>query len=181
MAVLESNAITIVTPCSRPNNLSAMASSIQSGRKLFNLIWMVILDGGEHPNSVFGNQQRNDALNTITSGWVYFLDDDNLIHPDFFSILLDAIKEQPNVQGFAFDQIMQNGKIRLLASPDTMHVGHIDMAQVCMRRKLIGDIRFYPSRYESDGIFIEAIYQSNPKVWKFINKPLCYYNELRES
>ena len=169
----------IITPCSRPDKLPIMAVSIKPGRLLFDLTWLVILDGGEHPDSISGNAQRNDALDIISRGWVCFMDDDNLIHPSFFSGLLDAITRDSSARGFAYNQIMCNGQTRLLASHEAMHPCHVDIAQVCIQRELIGTIRFIPNIYEADGEFIEAVYQSDQEAWRFIDDALCYYNALR--
>jgi len=53
------------------------------------------------------------------------------------------------------------------------------MGQVAIKREVIGDIRFTLNIYEADGIFIQSVYENNPGVWSFIDKPLSYYNKLR--
>ena len=164
--------LTIITPCSRPQNLPAMAESIKPGRSMFDVIWMVVFDNGECKESVVGNYQRNCALDAITDGWVYFLDDDTIIHPDFFSELAKA-----NTSAVAFEQDLGTWVRKVV--PSEMRVCHIDMGQVTIRREIIGDIRFALSVYEADGIFVESIYKNNPNAWSFIDKPLCYYNKLR--
>ena len=164
--------LTIVTPCSRPQNLPLMAESIKPGRSLFDVIWMVIFDNGECPQSEVGNYQRNCALEAIKDGLVYFLDDDTLIHPELFDELAKV-----KTGAVAFGQVL-NGGIRY-ASPATMKVCQIDMGQVAIQREVIGDARFALGVYEADGIFIQAVYGNNPEAWSFIEKPLCYYNKLR--
>ena len=164
--------LTIVTPCSRPQNLSAIAESIKPGRSLFDVIWMVVFDNRECKESINGGHQRNCALDAIMDGWVYFLDDDTIIHPDLFSEL--AKVAAPAV---AFEQDLETW-IRKVA-PSEMRVCHIDMGQVVIRRELIGNTRFIVDQHIEDGLFIESIYKSNPNAWSFIDKPLCYYNKLR--
>lgn len=164
--------LTIVTPCSRPQNLSAIAESIKPGRSLFDVIWMVVFDNRECKESINGGHQRNCALDAIMDGWVYFLDDDTIIHPDLFSEL--AKVAAPAV---AFEQDLETW-IRKVA-PSEMRVCHIDMGQVVIRRELIGNTRFDIEQHIEDGLFIESIYENNPNAWSFINKPLCYYNKLR--
>ena len=91
--------LTIITACIHPENLPYLAVTIAPGRDLFDLTWRVVFDGARcqpvdfpgaivtvasHPRSIVGNHQKNDALDHTQDGWVYFLDDDNLVHPDFF-------------------------------------------------------------------------------------------------
>ena len=164
--------LTLVTPCSRPQNLPLIAESIKPGRNLFDVIWMVIFDNGECPQSRVGNYQRNCALEAIIDGWVYFLDDDTLIHPELFGELAKV-----KTGAVAFGQTLKDG-IRP-ASQATMKVCQIDMGQVAIRREVIGNARFALGIYEADGIFIESVYNSNPDKWSLIDKPLSYYNKLR--
>jgi glycosyltransferase involved in cell wall biosynthesis len=164
--------LTIITPCSRPENLQAMAESIKPGRSLFDVIWVVILDNHECVESRSGNYQRNCALDAITDGWVYFLDDDTIIHPDLFVELTKII-----TPAVAFEQDL--GVMVRKVMPSEMKVCHIDMGQVAIRREVIGDIRFELGIYEADGIFIQSVYESDPSVWSFVNKPISYYNKLR--
>ena len=164
--------LTIITPCSRPQNLPAMAESIKPGRSLFDLVWLVVFDNKECEESKVGNYQRNCALEAITDGWVYFLDDDTTIHPEFFAELAEV-----KSGAVAFEQDLGTW-VRKVA-PSEMKVCKIDMGQVAIRRDVIGDIRFALGIYEADGIFIQAVYGNNPEAWSFIEKPLCYYNKLR--
>ena len=95
-----------------PHNLFLLFQSIIKGTSSTDdIFWFIIYDGGkivaddyfdfttleipnhlkiiidifEDPHSVAGNGQRNCAIMKITDGWVYFLDDDNLLHPEMFS------------------------------------------------------------------------------------------------
>lgn len=164
--------LTIITPCSRPHNLQRLAESIRPGRLLFDVVWLVVFDFGECEKSKVGNYQRNCALDAIESGWVYFLDDDTVMHLDFFRELAKVKKE-----AVAFEQDLGNG-IRPV-SPERMRVQKIDMGQVAIRREVIGNTRFELGIYEADGIFIETVYNRDPARWEFLHKPLTYYNALR--
>lgn len=164
--------LTIITPCSRPQNLPAMAESIKPGRSMFDVIWLIVFDNKECTESVVGNYQRNCALEAITDGWVYFLDDDTIIHPEFFAELAKV-----NSRAVAFEQNL--GTWVRKAAPSEMRCCHVDMGQVVIRREVIGDIRFALGVYEADGKFIQAVYENNPEAWSFIDKPLCHYNKLR--
>ncbi len=184
--------LTIVTPCSRPGNLASICPSIDAGRKLFDITWLVVFDercvtrfpvpgatvaGVSDSRSIVGNAQRNLALDLIAQGWVYFLDDDNLMHPSFFTGLRAAIATRPDVSAFAFPQDMGSWTRR--AAPETMRMGQVDMAQVCAQRDLIADRRFTLGVYEADGYFIQDLYAADPAKWVFWSQPCCFYNALR--
>lgn len=185
--------LTIITPCSRPENLPRMKPGIDTGRVLYEIDWRIVFDtsvcqpvfidgaiisGASVDGSHFGNGQRNSGIDATSDGWVYFLDDDNAIHPNFFSGIAGAMLTHPDKRAFAFQQSLFERGVRDV-SPAETRVNYIDMAQVLIRRDLIGDIRFEVEPYNADGRFIEAVYQSNPSEWAFIHQILCYYNALR--
>ena len=118
--------INIITPCSRPENLSKIAKSINIPKE--NCRWIVVHDTlypftidtvDQHreeywikdDKSIVGNAQRNYALNLIKDGWIYFNDDDTIIHPD----LWDNIKDLEN-DFISFKQNNKNGSLRLMGN-----------------------------------------------------------------
>lgn len=103
-----SHALNIITPCSRTQHLRSIYYSI--GASFFNcptkINWHIVLDNhvelDKHEiikcpdfpfvsiifhqsltKSYYGNCCRNIALDLIDSGFIYFLDDDNLMHLNF--------------------------------------------------------------------------------------------------
>ena len=99
------NKLTIITPSYRVNNLLEIKTSIN-----FEYIeeWIIVYDGSkitdnpkifENNNKIkeyvfkgegiSGNPQRNYALTKITNPdtLLYYLDDDNIIHPNFYRLL----------------------------------------------------------------------------------------------
>src|SRR5213075_1536851 len=88
----------VVTPCARIGNLSRIAESIRAASvpDSVRLHWLVVLDDRfdidpasapidsaqveicRDTTGVAGHAQRNYALERIDSGWVVFVDDDNL-------------------------------------------------------------------------------------------------------
>lgn len=173
-----------------------------------NLKWYIIFDGNkikEIPSFVsnwineykfiiveifvkegnFGNQLRNRALDLIESNnensWVYFLDDDNLLYPNYLSRINDIISD--NIEGILGIQKLKDG-LRLASN---VSYGLIDTAQFTLKRKLIGDIRFEPFNYAADGAFIETIYKGrdnngkeNKDKFIITNEILCYYNKVTD-
>lgn len=186
--------LTIITACSRPDNLETLAESILPGRDLFDITWRVVFDGMKvQPRplplggavatiavckqSVVGNYQKNEGLNSTKDGWVYFLDDDNIIHPDFFPAIRRAI-EETDASAFVFGQAGGVSAETANPCPEHMHVDMIDLAQICLTRDLIGERRFQLNAYNADGLLYQQLYAAFPRDFVFINRPLCYYNHL---
>jgi hypothetical protein len=191
--------IRIVTPCSRETNLYQLYKSIN-----FDCDWHIVFDKTVDEalriiesdefaflderwihvcyakGGVSGNLQRNLALSNITKGWVYFLDDDNLMHPEFFNTINTLINNYGDVTDcIFFSQQLPNGTIRKV-QPDTVKVNFIDQAQFIIKREMIGDLR-YVQKYAADGILIQQIFNSNPldKFYFFNEFPVTYYNRLK--
>jgi glycosyltransferase involved in cell wall biosynthesis len=196
----------IITRCSRTKNLLKVKDSIFNQSS--NVIWFIYFDtfilkdiDAELLSELqsdkiklffkksipgdYGHQFINDAINNISSGWVYILDDDNILHEDFFSALTTKIKENPNKKAFIFDQKVGgkdfSGVDIRVANPENVKVGHIDMAQFLLKRDLIGEMRLKLGEYKADGYFIEDVYKSNPEDFFFFNQVICYYNYLTGS
>jgi hypothetical protein len=118
---------------------------------------------------IVGHQIRNMALNTIKDSLIYFLDDDNIIHPSFWNINFDSNKL------YTFDMqrkddILKGNKVE----PDS-----IDTAQYVFDVNLVGDLRFDVTLYNADGFFIQKIYEENKDKWVYVPEIASYYNKLR--
>ena len=120
---------------------------------------------------VKGNSQRNRALDDIKHGLVYFLDDDNVIHPNFWKIL-------PNIMlGHitTFDQARTAHDGGILKG-DKVVVNAIDTAMFVIDRALIGTTRFLPSEYNADGIFAQEVLNQHPDSHVYIPEIAAFYN-----
>lgn len=193
--------INIVTRCSNPKNILKIKESIfnQAG----NIVWWVFFDTSvlknidsyilENLDSTniktffkkskpgdFAHEFINMAIEKIKTGWVYVLDDDNILHEDFVESITDIINKHPNKKAIVFNQKIDKrdftGLDIRIAKPENMMVQHIDMAQFILKRDIIGDNRFKLFDYKSDGHFIEKIYNNSPEDFYFLDKILCYYN-----
>lgn len=197
--------LNIITRCTRLNFIKKVKESIFN-TKLFDIKWWVAFDtrvikdidadfltelqslGGE---AYFVKGEDGDMAHSILStiidkiedGFVYFLDDDNIIHENFYQKINQSILENPNKKGFIFSQKVSGKDFTGLdvreANPNNVRVQHIDMAQFLLRRDLIGDTRFVKGDYKADGYFIEDIYKNNKEDFFFIKDILCYYNYLK--
>jgi hypothetical protein len=177
--------INIITACSRPNNLEVISKSINIPSE--NYRWIIVYDGEEKPSDLIvpencefythkdiksrvGNSQKNFALDIIDSGYVYFNDDDTLIHPE----LWDSIKDRNN-DFISFKQNDNRGRLRLHGE-----VGYqkIDSHNFILTRELIGDSRWILDKYEADGLFAIECYNKSKSFIK-VDKVLSIYNQLR--
>ena len=179
--------LTIITPCMRPHFLSKLYESIN-----FDKItkWIIVYDTSK--NIKFEKQfstnpkileiecnkqtygagcKRMKALKLVTSGFVYFLDDDNIIHPNFWNILQKA--ELDKFYTWNCDVIYNNS----VYYGNQCKVMTIDTSQILVPINIIGDT-IWKDGYCADGLFIQEIYNNNPEKLCYINEIGSYYNYI---
>lgn len=177
--------INIVTPCSRPENLKAIAESINIPAE--NYRWIVVHDADEFPDiempkeaehhlyreqgSIAGHAQRNFANRLIADGYVLQIDDDTILHPNFWEVVKDC---EEDIVSWA--QTWANGEHRLAAG--NYWVGGIDSGSFMVKRSVIGDLQWQVSRYDADGLFAQQVV-ARTKSQRRIERYLSYYNYLR--
>ena len=177
------NKITIITPSCRPNNLLKLKESIN-----FNYVneWIIVYDGSKintlpnlfenenkikqyihNSEGISGNPQRNFALSTITNDtFIYYLDDDNLIHPSLYK-LINILDNKM----YTFNQA--NG-----IKGDVIDINHIDTAMCIMDYKLCKNFTWRLDKYNADGYYLKECYENNINNYVYVNNDLCYYNKL---
>lgn len=177
--------LNIITPCSRPENLHTIASSINIPRE--NYRWIVVFDGIELPNadlvpssceiyayqnlqSCYGHQQRNFALDLINGGHVYSNDDDTIIHNE----LWENIKNLDS-DFITFNQSTKEGYPRLINGG--VSIGNVDSHNFIFDKTISQHIKFI-NDYCADGIFAVRCYE-NAQRPIHLNKILSIYNSLR--
>jgi|MudIll2142460700_1097286.scaffolds.fasta_scaffold02356_2 hypothetical protein len=189
--------VTFVTPLTRPQNIKAIHKSImESVTKDTEWYWIIVEDGDElldagdclctkyisYPSKdkgLSGNPQRNIALDHIDcDSYVYFLDDDNIVHPLLFSRTEKILKNSN--KALIFSQSFRNGFPRLIPQSDMIVPCHIDTAQFLIPRDLIGDLRWEDWNYCADGAFFSKLYSEHKDRFLILREPLCYYNYLRK-
>jgi len=188
--------VTFITPLSRPYNIKLMHQSIiNSVLKDMDWEWIVVEDGDSLAGSAVclytkyisypkegkglsGNPQRNIALDHVDCDrYVYFLDDDNIVHLNLFQ-RANTILENSN-KALICSQLFKNGYIRLSPRPDMIAPCHIDTAQFLVPRDIIGDLKWEDWNYCADGKFFSELYSQYKDRFILTNEPLCYYNYLR--
>ena len=184
--------MTIITPSIRPQNLLKIRESIN-----FDHVhqWIIVYDGSkiqEHPNiftsennpkiqeyihtskGISGNPQRNYALDKIEhpDTYVYYLDDDNIIHPDFYRIF--SILETGKIYTFGQKNNDPSKDLR----GNRIQYAQIDTAMVLIDYNICKDIRWILDKYEADGLYIIECYTKNKDKHIFVDNTLSYYNKL---
>jgi hypothetical protein len=189
--------INIITAVSRPHNLKLIKDNLKSVFTKCEVRWYLIFDSLKVdyfvpedcyyfdfiPGDISGAPQKNRALDLIKEGWVYFLDDDNLMHEEYENAFLEnsnkvrncnigGIKCKIPVQGLVFSQLFVNG-IRSIAGPSG-----IDCAQFTFDRDIVEDARFPLDCYESDKGFFNGVYKKHRDKILFHDKLVTYYNAI---
>lgn len=163
-----------------------MAESINIPSR--NYRWIVVHDACNFPlietpriaeqhlwqeqGSTAGHAQRNFANKLIAEGYVLQLDDDTILHPNFWESVKDC--EEDIV---SWKQSWADGSHRLYAGKYS--IGSIDSGSFMVKRSIIGDLQWQKEKYDADGYFAEQII-TKAKTKKEIDKYLSYYNYLRK-
>tara|TARA_B100000795_G_C22790818_1_gene436849 strand:- start:785 stop:1447 length:663 start_codon:yes stop_codon:yes gene_type:complete len=195
------NKVYIITPSYRAKNLHIIKKSIN-----FNKIhkWIIIYDikhlkikkklfeDNKHiielfhkdPESVSGNSQRNFALDYLDKKknknlFIYYLDDDNNIHKNFYEIINKVAKKKI----YTFDQLRKskmyfNGKFQYIKilKGNIIKKGVIDSAMFLADFSLINTVRWNKKKYEADGEYIVKCFLKNKKAHEYISQTSSYYN-----
>lgn len=178
--------LNIITPCSRPENLQTISESINIPKE--NYRWIVVFDSDKIPTeynlpknaeyynvkvneSVVGHGQRNFALDLIKEGYVYFNDDDTIIHRELWQNIKDT-----DADFISFKQGEKYGDLRLEGAE--IEIGKIDSHNFIVENNIIKETRFIIYQYAADGFFAKECYNKSKNHF-YIPKILSIYNSLR--
>lgn len=187
----------IITPVTRIGNVFEIHQNLVNSFKKLDVKWYCIFDSFvsffanpfvEKVGSVsvalwrqskiqcpWGYACRNQVLDILENGWIYFLDDDNLIHPAFEETFINCLEKFPDSRWFIFRQIRPDGRIYLYET-DRPRVNYVDMGQCVVERSVIGNIRM-DNRRDADGKFYEQLLKNVSPI--AIPIAATYYNALR--
>lgn len=195
--------INILTRCTRPYNLDKIKESIYKNiPSECEISWNILFDTAIlkdidaellsrlsddstkfyfKKGEKWGNWNRLNDLIQSLDGWIYNLDDDNLLHENFYVKIKEAISNNPECLAIIFSQkvggIDFSGVDVREADPKNMAVQKIDLAQWLIHSKLHLN-NLYDSGYRADGEFIQSLYKNHQESFIFIKDILCYYNAL---
>ena len=131
----------------------------------------------------FGHQMLNKAIDDTQDSFIYILDDDNIIHENFYESLHKSISSSDK-KAYIFHQKIDGKDFTGLdirtASLDNVKRSQIDSAQYVLHKDIIGNVRLQQMNYIADSIYIEEVYNSNPDEFYLIDEILCYYNYLQK-
>ena len=193
----------ILTRCTRPQNLLTIKNTVFPSP--ITVVWHIIFDttvlkdiDAELLSELQGNSTRfhfikgdgtdylypqlSDVIGKLyPENYVVILDDDNVIHPDFYDVIKAEIEANHDKEAFVFEQFVDKKDFTGLevrnVGPEHMKLRHIDSAQYVIKQSLYAQGR-YEGGYCGDGVFIENLYKNHSDKFHFIHQQLCYYNRL---
>jgi hypothetical protein len=175
--------IYIITPCSRVQHLESISKTIPN-----ECIWVIVYDSKYNdqilpygdiilrPKNVsgsYGKPHINYALDNLKltdSDWVYVLDDDNIIHPEWYENVASLCNDNYNI--LSWGQLWNDNMLRLRPTKH-MVFRAVDQASYMWRYGFNPTVRFDESYY-GDGTFVETLGQNSHCIYKYIS----YYNYL---
>ncbi len=188
--------LTIITPCYRQENLPIILKSIQLDKIAK---WIIVYDTTKNKKythcfkgepkiceldcdqaGIAGNAQRNHGVNFVKKGFIYFLDDDNIIHPHFWD-LVDTFDTE---HFYTFDQRF------FVQDPFRTTTNFVFKGAEPVLRKIDTAMFVVPISmwtpwrveiYYADGLFIEDVAKQNPQKHCYIPEVACYYNFINDS
>lgn len=203
------NTIHIITRCTRPNNLLILRDSIKKNLN-DNIVftWTICFDSrilkdidvellSELQNNsnfiskvdfkylkgdYWGLSQLNDIILSFNDGWIYHLDDDNILHDNFSNVLITKFSSDKDI--IVFSQYVGGKDFSGLdireAKSDNMVVSKVDLAQWLINVSIHKEGYLYGSGYTADGQLIEKVYNDKKDKFIFIDEVLSYYNYLQK-
>jgi len=194
------NKLSIVTRCTRLQHLPTIKQSVFANNSI-EVDWHILFDTSvlkdidfslmqdlKSPNTFFhilegrpGDllyPQSMELVKQIDKGYVYYLDDDNILHPQFLERIS---KETCGKEIYILDQFV-NGKdftgleYRIGSPENTCYQG-IDLAQMVFHHSVFQKYEFIGD-YAADSKLAEKIYTEHPDWFKYLNETLSYYNYL---
>lgn len=192
----------VITRCTRVKNLLTIADSVY--KHGVDVTWHVVFDTSvvkEIEASLLGElyklgailyfkqgspgtymyPEMNDIVSQLNANeYVTLIDDDNIVHPNYYDVIVEEIIKNPLKDAFCYNQLVNvsNGTHRQV-SPSNTVVGGIDLAQFTVSISTFIHFQF-GSGYCGDGEFIQALHNSRPNTFVFIDQTLCYYNYLQQ-
>lgn len=201
--------ISIITRATRLHNLRTVKKSvfnnIPSGCKIN---WHIVFDttnlkdidaellGDLKDDSTIYHFEKGDAvgmlypqcsviISKMEDGWVYFLDDDNIMHEGFYEYVLKTSLKNPEKKVHVVSQNVAGkdftGLTYRKASPEFMKVQGVDLAQYIVSIDVYNEYEYsYLPDYRADGILISSVHAEHPEWFTFTTTVLSHYNYLQK-
>lgn len=196
--------INVITRCTRLGNIERVKESVFSNlTEKTEIEWHIVFDtaalkdiDAELLNRLddkntklhfmkgdgWGLSQLNGLIKQL-DGWIYHVDDDNIVHPNFYEKIEKEIENNKNTKVLIVSQYVGGKDFSRLdireAKPENVAVSKIDLAQWLIHSSLHVNYE-YGSGYVADGQFISNLYDKESKYFTFIPEVLCHYNFLEK-
>lgn len=199
--------ISIITRCTRTSNLLKIKEGVLNTPSGVNVNWHIVFDTGalkdidaetlseltssNKVNLHFVKGQRggllypesSEIIRSIKGGWIYLLDDDNILHKDFYKVIKESVKVNAGALVHIVSQKVDGKDFTGLdireASPENTAFQKIDVAQMVINRSIFDEFSF-SANYAADGFFIEEVFKKYPDAFVWIKKVLSHYNYLEK-
>lgn len=167
----------VIMSVSRPWNVAQIVHSYLAMRHPFELRIHLMVQGPDPDPK--GVHKINEAIDSISNGWILTVADDTVQHPDLMQRLWDTVSNDPEAGIVVFGNDRGNG-VHFIPSPETMTVGRVCGSAVAYNRHALGDHRFdYEAHaHEADGFLIQDLYQEAPNRFRFVPDVLTTFNSL---
>lgn len=190
----------VITRCTRQENLETIYESLFDN--WYDITWHIIFDcrkikdldaellskiKNKKVQFYFIQSTKDDylypqchkAIDEIKDGYIIFLDDDNIIHPEYFNEMTKIIDGQHKI--YVVDQYIGGkdftGLETRIASQENNKLKGVDIGQLTFHVSVLKKYRFREG-YQADGQLVEEIMKENPEYFRYINKTLSYYNYI---
>ena len=129
--------------------------------------------------------QCSAIISKMGDGWVYFLDDDNIMHEGFYEYVLKTSLENPDKKVHVVSQHVDGRDftklIYRIAAPEFTKVQGIDLAQYIVSVDVYNEYEYaYLPDYRADGILISSVHAEHPEWFTFTAEILSHYNYLQK-
>ena len=204
--------LNIITRCTRPQNLVTVRDSVFSNipnnleinwHVLFDTVPLKDIDAGllseissESTNIHFikGGDggllypQSTELIKTFDkNSWFYFLDDDNILHEDFYNYISEHSLLEADFKVHVVSQFVDGRDFTRLdvreAREDNVGFQKTDIAQVLIHSDLVNSDEYgyeFGASYAADGYFIETVLENHPELFSYHSTILSHYNYLEK-
>lgn len=199
--------LSIITPCSRPYNLPIIQESIIYNSSIFSdgIEWIIIYDEekinkpderillyksdlidikiGYYKkkfNEPYAAFIRNEGLKYVTGDYIYYLDDDNIIHKNLYDGI-NTYAERDKILIFnQFDRTITKARFMSVFNIKNIKTGGIDTAQFIIPKKYKHINWVNQGKYNDETPYLkEIIKESGEDKIKWKNLLYSYRNFLR--
>lgn len=182
MAVSDRTIITIITRIIRPEGAIEAARTVQAARTLCPE-WLEVRhvlaywNGPEDPHTKIADW-LTELIRDAPDGWVFFIDDDNRMHPQFLAVLAGAIGDYPDAWAFLFGCAYPQFHGGVLWPNLPPRGGHVDGGQACLKRAY-AVLEPWPHGGYGDGIYLANLYARAPERWVTVSDVVTSHNHQR--